>query len=150
MIRRTGFARRVYEPTPPAPLRPVERRGTYAGQVSLVLVPKDEPMRSEPYRRLVAARPCKACRIQGYSQAAHVPSDAKGMKQDDRETFPLCCIHPGPNGRLVDGCHVDFDRYRIYTAERAREVGRKWAAETRAEIEAEGNWPARLPRWEVT
>lgn len=142
MLRRTGFARKVYEPPPPAPLRPVERRGTYAGRVSLVLVPKDEPVRSEPYRRLVAARACKACGIQGYSQAAHVPPDGRGIKQDDRLTFPLCCTRPG-----VTGCHVEFDQWRMFPRADAVAMGLRWAADTRAGIEAEGNWPPRLPRW---
>ena len=26
--------------------------------------------------------------------------------------------------------------------------GKQWAAETRAEIEAAGEWPKRLPKWE--
>lgn len=144
-MRRTGFARKVYTPPSPAPLRPAERRGTYAGAVTLQLVPKDEPVRSEPYRRLVAARPCKACGIHGYSQAAHVPPDGRGIKQDDRLTFPLCCTRPG-----VTGCHVEFDQWRMFPRADAVAMGLRWAADTRTEIEAEGTWPARLPRWDST
>lgn len=141
-MRRTGFARPVYTPPPPAPLRPATRRASYAGTVTLRLVPKDEPVRSEPYRRLVAARPCIACGIHGYSQAAHVPPDGKGIKQDDRLTFPLCATRPG-----VTGCHVEFDQWRMFPRADAVAMGLRWAADTRAEIEAEGTWPARLPRW---
>ena len=36
-----------------------------------VSVPKEEIVRSEPYRRLVAALPCAFCGILGYSQHAH-------------------------------------------------------------------------------
>ena len=41
-------------------------------------VTKDAPVRSEAYRRAVAALPCINCGIQGYSQAAH-GSAGKGM-----------------------------------------------------------------------
>ena len=42
-------------------------------------VAKAMPVRSEAYRRAVASLPCIACGIQGYSQAAHLPPEAKGM-----------------------------------------------------------------------
>ena len=44
-------------------------------------VSKAAPVRSEAYRRVVAGLPCIACGIQGYSQAAHLPPEAKGMKR---------------------------------------------------------------------
>ena len=44
-------------------------------------VTKDAPVRSEAYRRAVASLPCINCGIQGYSQAAHLPPEAKGMKR---------------------------------------------------------------------
>ena len=44
-------------------------------------IPKAAPVRSEAYRRAVASLPCIACGIQGYSQAAHLPPEAKGMKR---------------------------------------------------------------------
>jgi len=102
-----------------------------------------EPARSKAYLRLVASYPCKACGIAGYSQAAHVPPDTKGRKQDDRMTMPLCCTRPG-----ITGCHVDYDQYRIFPADVARTVGKAWAADTRRQIEASGKWPKKLPRWE--
>lgn len=104
--------------------------------------PKEDAIRSEPYRRLVAAMPCCACRTEGYSQAAHVPPDGKGIKQDDRLTFPLCCARIG-----VRGCHADFDQYYTLPSTKTREMGRKWAAQTRAKVIADGNWPDGLPRW---
>jgi len=109
----------------------------------VVACPKQDVVRSEPYRRLVAVKPCKACGIQGYGQAAHVPPDGKGIKQDDRETFSLCCTRPG-----MTGCHVEFDQYRMFSHELAVTVGRAWAADTRRQIIAEGNWPKDLPRME--
>lgn len=44
-------------------------------------VTKDNPVRSQQYLRAVASLPCIACGIQGYSQAAHLPPEAKGMKR---------------------------------------------------------------------
>lgn len=106
-----------------------------------VAQPKTEVIRSEPYRRLVAAMPCKACGIQGYSQAAHLPPDGKGVKQDDRLIFALCCTRPG-----ITGCHVEFDQYRMFTHEVALTVGMCWAMDTMRAIEAAGNWPKNLPK----
>lgn len=104
-------------------------------------IPKANPVRSEEYRRLVAALPCFTCGIQGYSQAAHVPPDGKGLKQDDREIFPLCCARVG-----VPGCHADFDQYRMYPSDQARDIGLFWASITRAEIEEAGLWPKNLEK----
>ena len=44
-------------------------------------ITKDNPVRSQQYLRAVASLPCIACGIQGYSQAAHLPPEAKGMKR---------------------------------------------------------------------
>ena len=44
-------------------------------------VTKESPVRSQQYLRAVASLPCIACGIQGYSQAAHLPPEAKGMKR---------------------------------------------------------------------
>lgn len=104
--------------------------------------PKTEAIRSEPYRRLVAAMPCKACGIQGYSQAAHLPPDGKSVKQDDRLIFALCSTRPG-----ITGCHVEFDQYRMFSHEVALTVGMAWAMDTMRAIEAAGDWPKNLPLW---
>ena len=112
------------------------------GFTTTVAHPKTEAARSEPYRRLVAALPCKACGIQGYSQAAHVPPDGKGVKQDDREIFALCCTRVG-----ITGCHVEFDQYRMFPREEAVRIGKGWAAHTRRQITEKGQWPKNLPKW---
>lgn len=64
---------------------------------SVVAAPKSEPIRSESYRRWVATLPCMACKIEGYSQAAH-PCQGRGLgqKASDLDCFPLCCARPGP------------------------------------------------------
>lgn len=105
--------------------------------------PKDEPVRHEGYRRLVAALPCCLCGIEGFSQAAHGPSLGRGIKATDVETFALCADRP-----LTVGCHSQFDRYALWGAEMRRTMAEKWARETRAQIKADGNWPANLPAWE--
>lgn len=110
-----------------------------------VAQPKTEAVRSEAYRRLVAAMPCKACGIQGYSQAAHLPPDGKGVKQDDRLIFPLCCTRPG-----ITGCHVDYDQYRMHPHEAAIAIGLAWALETMHEIIEAGDWPKKLPHWRTS
>lgn len=141
-ITRTGFKRPVLERKPPV-YRVLARAPTGAKIVSVPVVrAKENVIRSESYRRLVAVMPCKACGIGGYSQAAHVPPDGKGIKQDDRLTFPLCCARLG-----VRGCHADFDQYYLLPSTKTREMGRKWAAETRATIINDGNWPEGLPMW---
>ena len=92
------------------------------------MFPKAIVVRSKAYLRLVASLPCRACGMEDYSQAAHVPADGKGMKQSDLETFPLCCTRPG-----VVGCHTEFDQYMMFSDSReTRSVGRQWASETRA------------------
>ena len=103
-------------------------------------IPKAAPVRSEAYRRAVASLPCIACGIQGYSQAAHLPPEAKGMKQSDLLTFPLCCTRVG-----IPGCHQDYDQYRLFPREAAMTVGRAWAADTQRRIHAMGLWPTGVP-----
>ena len=107
-----------------------------------MMYPKNPAIRSIEYRRLVASLPCRGCGIEGYGQAAHVPPEGKAMKQDDRETFPMCCTRVG-----ITGCHQDFDQYRMFTHEEAVRIGKGWAAQTRRQIEASGDWPKNLPKW---
>ena len=103
-------------------------------------ITKENPVRSQQYLRAVASLPCIACGIQGYSQAAHLPPEAKGMKQSDLLTFPLCCTRVG-----IPGCHQDYDQYRLFPREAAMTVGRAWAADTQRRIHAMGIWPKALP-----
>lgn len=107
-------------------------------------IPKDDAVRSEEYRRLVAQLPCKLCGIAGYSQAAH-PNTGKGagIKTSDLDCFPLCCDRPG-----VQGCHTKFDQHALYSRAARREIEPAWAADTRRQIIAMGLWPANLARME--
>lgn len=112
--------------------------------VPAMMFPKESAVRSEPYRRLVAGLPCRNCGIQGYSQAAHLPPDGKAIKQDDRLIFALCCDRLG-----VHGCHYNYDQYILFPKRDARIVGEAWAADTRRQIEAMGNWPKNLPKYKT-
>lgn len=98
--------------------------------------PKSAPVRSEKYRRLVAAMPCARCLIDGMSQAAHADM-GKGMsiKSDDRTCYPLCWP-----------CHGQIGASGTYPKARRRELEARYGAETRARIEEAGDWPAGLAR----
>ena len=108
-------------------------------------IEKESPLRSEPYRRLVAALPCANCGIAGYSQHAHEnDGKGKGMKVDDRRAMPLCCTRPG-----IEGCHVAFDQYRLLPGGREAHhaQGHAWSEQTRTRIYESGQWPKKLPLW---
>lgn len=149
-LKRTGFKSRAPTSISSDPDRvratPTVTPGAFRVPVPLASAPaarleKSAPVRSEAYRRLVASLPCVACGIQGYSQAAHLPPEARGLKQSDLLAFPLCCARIG-----VPGCHQDYDRYRMYPKHAAMTVGRAWAADTQRKILAMGLWPDSLPR----
>lgn len=109
-------------------------------------VEKDKPLRSEPYRRLVATLPCIHCGAEGYSQHAHENAGkGKGMKADDRRAMPLCCARPG-----IEGCHAAFDQYRLLPGGRDAHhaQGRAWAKQTRQQIYESGQWPKNVPLWQ--
>ena len=115
--------------------------GRVAVFTDLVLAsPKEDPIRSEPYRRLVAAMPCIACGC-GPCQAAH-PNTNKGMsmKTDDRLCFPLCGPQPGRAG-----CHALFDQGSMFSKSARRAIEPAWGADTRRRILANGMWPKNLP-----
>lgn len=145
---RSGFKRPVIERkrtvhTPvPEHLR---RQVTFASAEGMTeAVEKDNPLKSEPYRRLVASLPCANCGRVGHSQHAHTNAGkAKSMKNDDRDAMPLCADDYG-----ILGCHSRFDRYALFL-DRAEHVqmGKEWAEKTRKQIEGMGLWPANLPRW---
>tara|TARA_R110000868_G_scaffold211993_2_gene462010 strand:- start:471 stop:788 length:318 start_codon:yes stop_codon:yes gene_type:complete len=100
------------------------------------MFPKANPVRSEAYRRLVAALPCIFCGIEGHSQAAHPPPTGKGIKESDLTCFPLCCARPG-----VVGCHSSFDSYALFNHDETRMMALHWAAQTREVISNNGDMP---------
>lgn len=126
---------------------PNQRVGRYGGEVRpMAPQPKIEPVRSEEYRRLVAALPCCICKMPGRSQAAH-PNTGKGMgtKTDDRLCFPAC----GPRYDGHCGCHAALDQGALFPKAVRRELEPAWGADTRRAILAAGDWPKNLPLWEA-
>ena len=127
----TPGAFRVPEPVASVPAAPVE---------------KSAPVRSEAYRRAVASLPCINCGVPGHSQCAHSNSGkGAGIKASDLDSFPLCTVHPGADGRLVQGCHENFDQGALFAKAVRRELEPVWAADTQRRILAMGLWPKALP-----
>ena len=115
------------------------------GSTSGHVIPKDRPLRSEAFRRVVASLPCAWCGIAGFSQHAH-ENEGKGarLKVDDRRAMPLCCVRPG-----IEGCHQRFDQYRLVPGGRQAhiELGRVLSRRTRAQVLDAGLWPVNVPLW---
>ena len=115
------------------------------GTTAAAPIPKAAPVRSEAYRRAVASLPCINCGVPGHSQCAHSNSGkGAGIKASDLDSFPLCTVHPGADGRLVQGCHENFDQGALFTKAVRRELEPVWAADTRRRIRAMGLWPKGL------
>jgi hypothetical protein len=120
-------------------------KGVYAPVDAVVeAVPKSKPVRSEAYRRLVAAMPCAICGVEGFGQAAH-PNAGKGMgtKACDLLCFCLCGPRVGEAG-----CHSRFDQAALMTKEERRAFEKFAATFTQKLIVSRGLWPANLPRME--
>lgn len=89
-------------------------------------IPKAAPVRSEPYRRVVATLPCAICGVHGYSQAAHAnQGKGMGMKACDLTCFPACGPRPG-----MQGCHTALDQGALFMKAVRREMEPIWAADT--------------------
>lgn len=138
-MNRSSFKRPSYARQPlPAP-RPVRAVAPTVFTPTVQAQPKEDMVRSEAYRRLVAAMPCIACGC-GPCQAAH-PNTNKGMamKTDDRLCFPLCGPQPGR-----PGCHALFDQGVMFTKAARRAIEPAWGADTRRRILANSQWPKGL------
>ena len=154
-LKRTGFKSRAPTSISSDPDRvratPTVTPGAFRVPVPLASAPaarveKSAPVRSEAYRRAVASLPCINCGVPGYSQCAHSNSGkGAGIKASDLDSFPLCTVHPGADGKLVQGCHENFDQGALFTKAARRELEPVWAADTRRRVKAMGLWPARLP-----
>lgn len=106
-------------------------------------MPKENPLRSEEYRRLVAALPCIVCGVEGRSQAAHADQGkGMGLKTDDRTVYPACGAAPGR-----PGCHDTIGASGALSRDERRSAERLYGALTRARIISAGKWPAGLPMW---
>lgn len=144
------FARKPYKRVRsyPTAIPQSQRRNAVFARMDVPAAPpveKDNPIRSEAYRRLVAAMPCANCMREKHSQHAHTngANKGRGIKNDDRDAMPLCADDFG-----IAGCHTRFDNYALFAdRDEHRRMGAQWAAETRAKIEASGQWPKNLERW---
>lgn len=125
-MRRSGFKHQTLPRVRSVPT-PGTGRGVMAPSGDVVVSrPKDAPIRSEPYRRLVASLPCAECGIEGYSQAAHA-EQGKGLaiKSCDLTCVPLCGPRPG-----ILGCHYAYGQGALYPRETRRILERMNAGET--------------------
>ena len=154
-MKRTGFKSRAPQAQNSDPDRvrsmPTVTRGAFRAPQPVDSAPaarveKAAPVRSEAYRRAVASLPCINCGVPGHSQCAHSNSGkGAGIKASDLDSFPLCTVHPGADGRLVQGCHENFDQGALFTKAVRRELEPVWAADTQRKIHAMGLWPKGLP-----
>ena len=148
-MKRTGFKPRAprHEPRDPDRVRsvPTVTPGAFRAPEPVTTAPaatisKDDPVRSEKYRRAVAGLPCINCKVPGYSQCAHSNSGkGAGIKASDLDSFPLCCDRPGQRG-----CHSLFDQGALFTKAVRREQEPVWAADTQRRLLAMGLIPPSL------
>ena len=97
----------------------------------VVPVPKENPLRSEAYRRRVAALACAHCGIVGFSQCAH-GDEGKGLsiKASDDTCYPACGPRPGE-----PGCHYLIGTSGQYSRDERRALERLYAKRTRTQLE---------------
>jgi len=136
-MKRTGF-------TPKVPRRPQKVIVGYTPRPREVAVasgearmsvpaPKENPVRDEGYRRLVAALPCAHCGRAGPSQAAHA-DQGKGMaiKSSDLTCYPACADAPGRRG-----CHSLIGSDGAFTRDQRRHLEECYAEQTRKQLGVE-------------
>ena len=150
MLRRTSLRPRAprREQRDPDRVRtmPTVTPGAFRAPQPVAIAPaapitKDNPVRSEAYRRAVASLPCAICGVPGYSQAAHAnQGKGMGMKACDMTCFPACGPRPG-----FQGCHAALDQGALFSKAVRRELEPVWAADTQRRIHAMGMWPKSLP-----
>ena len=110
------------------------------GSTAPAPIPKAAPVRSEAYRRAVAALPCAICGVTGHSQAAHANTGkGMGMKACDLTCFPACGPRPG-----MQGCHAALDQGALFLKAVRRELEPVWAADTQRRLLAMGLVPPSL------
>jgi len=109
-------------------------------------IAKAEVVRCKPYLRAVAGLRCIHCGVLGYSQCAHANTGkGAGTKVCDLQSFPLCTVHPGPDGTLVQGCHERFDQGALFSKAVRRLLEPAWIADTQRKVFTMGLWPKALP-----
>ena len=106
-----------------------------------VPVPKGRFLRSETYRRWVAALDCAHCGIADQSNACHA-DQGKGMslKTCDSTVWPGCVTRPG---RV--GCHDTIGATGQIAREARRDLEAEYGRATREAARAAGMWPKGWP-----
>lgn len=94
MLRRTGFAKKVYTPPPAAPLCALVRRPSYAAVDVVVAVPKREYIRSRALLAAVRTLPCMVTGVEGRTEPAHsnwqdIGGKGRGVKADDNRVAAM-------------------------------------------------------------
>ena len=136
-MKRSGFKRPQRIDRAPIVHKPLATPVVYAviGN-SVAAMPKVAPVRSEAYRRAVAALPCVICKIAGISQCAHANTGkGTGTKVSDTRCFPLCADQPGRQG-----CHARFDQGALFTKLVRPSIEEAWIADTQRRLQAMGLW----------
>lgn len=151
MLRRTGFKRKYPERAPreesagwlikPRAVEPVRATMRPAIRFTEPIL-KDNPVRSESYRRYVAALPCWRCSLEGYSQAAHA-DEGKGLalKACDLTCYPACGPHDG-----LPGCHHFIGTSGSISREDRRALEKQAAADTQLALIAQSQEDPKLRR----
>lgn len=126
-MKRSSFSRTFERPPRRLPSPPSCWREPQAVGMSQP-VPKDAPLRSEAYRRWIAAQPCILCGVVGRTNACHT-NVGKGMalKASDTMLFPAC----GPSG-LNPGCHWKIDNSQDMTKDERRTLEARLVLKTQA------------------
>ena len=148
MLRRSDFKKPERPPKVPALLRPLEKPANYASisaNEPALAIKKENPLRSEEYRRLVRAMPCMHCGKPPRSQFCHSDhGKGIGLKTDDRRGWPGC----GPDLATIEpGCHWLIGTSGRMSKEDRRCLEILYATLTRAAILKAGAWPKSLPLW---
>lgn len=139
-MNNSTFKRKAYVRPPASLPRPVRAVSPTVFTAAVLSQPKEDVVRSEAYRRVVATMPCVMCGIAGYSQCAHANvGKGAGIKASDLESFPACCDRPG-----VRGCHGQLDQGALFAKAVRRALEPAWSADTRRKVMAMGLWPKGL------
>lgn len=141
-LKRSGFARKVYERTPRVLAQRADdvplHRGVY-GATAGMAAPKRQYVRSRQLLYLIAKVPyCMLCQAMRPVVPAHsnwaVHGKGKGIKADDNRIAALC-----------GECHMEIDQGNVWTEDERKE--RWWRAHVATVfwILAHEVWPAGVP-----
>ena len=111
----------------PTPRAAPERIADHKARLVMPL-PKDNPWRSEAYRRAVANLACAHCKRPGPSQCAHGDAGkGMGIKSSDLTCYPACA-----DSQMRLGCHSLIGASGQFTRAQRTALETRYAAETRA------------------